>query len=186
MARLQQGLALVRGIDIPDGLQKDSKLPELLAVADQGDVLKGIDGVPEVDDVNVSREVIAANHAKFNFASVDDIAQYEKLLKEGFGVISDALAAQGQIFVDTKFEFGYVTDAKGARKLIYMDEVGTPDSSRIWDGAAYAAGKVVENSSGGLPQDAAGHWQNDPDILLNKDRMEERSSLPRQTSWRRR
>ena len=49
--------------------------------------------------------------------------RYERLLKEGFVVISDALAAIGQIFVDTKFEFGYVTDSKGARKLIYMDEV---------------------------------------------------------------
>ena len=26
----------------------------------------------------------------------------------------------------------YVTDKSGAEKLIYMDEVGTPDSSRIW------------------------------------------------------
>jgi len=30
-----------------------------------------------------------------------------------------------QLFVDTKFEFGYVRDARGQRKLIYMDEVGT-------------------------------------------------------------
>ena len=43
-----------------------------------------------------------------------------------------------------------LTDAKGARKLIYMDEVGTPDSSRIWDGAAYSEGKVVENSKEGF------------------------------------
>jgi len=27
--------------------------------------------------------------------------------------------------VDTKFEFGYVRDARVQRKLIYMDEVGT-------------------------------------------------------------
>ena len=52
-----------------------------------------------------------------------------------------------QIFVDTKFEFGYVTDKAGKEKLIYMDEVGTPDSSRIWDGAMYKnENKVVENS----------------------------------------
>ena len=36
-----------------------------------------------------------------------DIATYERLLAEGFAVISDALAAVDQIFVDTKFEFGY-------------------------------------------------------------------------------
>ena len=93
--------------------------------------------MPEVDDVNVSRADIENNFAAFGFASVEDIATYEKLLKDGFTVISEALAAQGQLFVDTKFEFGYVTDAKGMRKLIYMDEVGTPDSSRIWDAAEY-------------------------------------------------
>ena len=78
-----------------------------------------------------------SNHAAFGFASTDDIDVYERLLKEGFGVISEALAALDQIFVDTKFEFGYAEDAQGHRKLIYMDEVGTPDSSRIWDGPAY-------------------------------------------------
>ena len=51
---------------------------------------------------------------------------YEKLLKEGFDVISEALAAMDQIFVDTKFEFGYVKDDAGKEKLIYMDEVTTP------------------------------------------------------------
>lgn len=164
------------GIDIPDGLKKDSKLPELLVTPSTKGILTGIEGVPEIDDVNVSREVIAKNYAKFNFASADDIATYEKLLKEGFGVISDALDAQGQIFVDTKFEFGYVTDAKGVRKLIYMDEVGTPDSSRIWDGEAYKAGKVVENSKEGFRKMLQAHFP-DPDILLNKDRMEERYKL---------
>ena len=75
------------GIDIPDGLKKDSKLPELLVTPSTKGLLTGIEGVPEIDDVNVSREVIAKNYAKFNFASADDIATYEKLLKEGFGVI---------------------------------------------------------------------------------------------------
>ena len=92
------------GIAIPDGLKKDSKLSELLVTPSTKGVLKGIDGVPEVDDVNVSRAQIEANHLAFGFESVDDIATYEKLLKEGFGVISDALAAHNQLFVDTKFD----------------------------------------------------------------------------------
>jgi phosphoribosylaminoimidazole-succinocarboxamide synthase len=166
------------GIAIPDGLKKDSKLPELLVTPSTKGILTGIEGVPEIDDVNVSREVIAANYGKFHFAAADDIAVYEKLLKEGFAVISEALEAQGQIFVDTKFEFGYVTDAKGQRKLIYMDEVGTPDSSRIWDGAEYAEGRVVENSKEGFRKALQAHFP-DPDILLNKDRMEERYALCR-------
>ena len=65
-------------------------------------------------------------------------------------MISDELAKLDQIFVDTKFEFGYVTDRSGNQKLIYMDEVGTPDSSRIWDGPQFREGKVVENSKEGF------------------------------------
>jgi len=166
------------GIAIMDGLTKDSKLPELLVTPSTKGVLKGIEGVPEVDDVNVSRADIENNFAAFGFASVDDIATYEKLLKDGFTVISEALATQGQLFIDTKFEFGYVTDAKGMRKLIYMDEVGTPDSSRIWDAAEYAQGRVVENSKEGFRKMLQAHFP-DPDILLNKDRMEERYGLAR-------
>jgi phosphoribosylaminoimidazole-succinocarboxamide synthase len=59
-----------------------------------------------------------------------------------------------------------------------MDEVGTPDSSRIWDGEQYRAGKVVENSKEGFRQLLLNHFP-DPDILLNKDRMEEREALAR-------
>ena len=103
---------------------------------------------------------------------------YEKLLTEGFAVISDALAQIGQIFVDTKFEFGYVKDLEGNNKLIYMDEVGTPDSSRIWDEDEYSNGKVVENSKEGFRQLLLNHFP-DPDILLNKDRMSEREALAR-------
>ena len=87
------------GIALPDGLGKDSKLAELLLTPSTKGVLKGIDGVPEVDDVNVSRATIAANHAAFCFESADDIAVYEKLLTEGFGVISDALAEQVALFL---------------------------------------------------------------------------------------
>ena len=93
-------------------------------------------------------------------------------------MISDALAELDQIFVDTKFEFGYVTDAAGNEKLIYMDEVGTPDSSRIWDGAAYRDGNIIENSKEGFRQWLLNHFP-DPDILLNKNRMPERESLAR-------
>merc|ERR1739848_15972 len=117
------------------------------------------------------------NYKAFNFTSTDHIDTYEKLLVEGFQVISKALADLDQIFVDTKFEFGYVTDRTGKEKWIYMDEVGTPDSSRIWDGPAYRkSGKVIENSKEGFRQLLLKHFP-DPDILLNKDRMEERKAL---------
>jgi len=166
------------GIEIAEGLQRDQKLPELLITPSTKGILKDVPGVPEVDDVNITRANISDNFAAFNFRSVGDIAQYEKLLKEGFDVISAELAKLGQIFVDTKFEFGFVKDKAGVEKLIYMDEVGTPDSSRIWDAAAYKDGKIVENSKEGFRQFLLNHFE-DADILLNKDRMDERSALAR-------
>ncbi len=166
------------GIELPEGLAKDSKLPELLITPSTKGILTGIPGVPEADDVNITRQNIDDNYQAFNFKSREDIDLYEKLLREGFTVISDALAQLDQIFVDTKFEFGYVKDKEGNDKLIYMDEVGTPDSSRIWDGEQYRQGKVVENSKEGFRQLLLKHFP-DSDILLNKDRMSEREALAR-------
>jgi phosphoribosylaminoimidazole-succinocarboxamide synthase len=166
------------GIEIPDGLEKDQKLPDLLITPSTKGILEGIPGVEAVDDVNITRQNIVDNYQAFNFANLDDVDRYERLLQEGFDVISDELAKLDQVFVDTKFEFGYVTDKSGQQKLIYMDEVGTPDSSRIWDGPSYRDGKVVENSKEGFRQLLLNHFP-DPDILLNKARMPEREALAR-------
>jgi len=164
------------GLTLPEGLQQDQCLPQLLITPSTKGILKGIPNVPEADDVNVTRTDLVSNYKAFNFTTPADINGYERLLRDGFSVISQDLAAHDQIFVDTKFEFGYVTDAKGEEKLIYMDEVGTPDSSRIWDGQALRAGKVVENSKEGFRQFLLNHFD-DPDILLNKKRMQEREAL---------
>jgi len=164
------------GINIAEGLSNNQKLPELLITPSTKGILEGIPGVPAVDDVNITRKNIEDNVAAFNFSNAQDINFYEKLLKEGFDVISAELAKLDQIFVDTKFEFGYVHDKAGNEKLIYMDEVGTPDSSRIWDGPAFREGKIVENSKEDFRQLLLNHFP-DPDILLNKDRMTERLAL---------
>lgn len=166
------------GILLPDGLTRDQKLPDLLMTPSTKGILRGIPGVPEADDVNITRKNLEDNTAAFGFKSVDDIAVYETLLRQGFGVISDALKRIDQIFVDTKFEFGYVKDSAGKEKLIYMDEVGTPDSSRIWDANEYAKGNILENSKEGFRQFLLNHFP-DPDIMLNKDRMKEREALAR-------
>ncbi len=44
---------------------------------------------------------------------------------------------RGIILADTKFEFGF--DAEG--RLLLIDEVLTPDSSRFWPGESYAVGR---------------------------------------------
>jgi phosphoribosylaminoimidazole-succinocarboxamide synthase len=72
----------------------------------------------------VSRADIEVHPDAFGFRSPDDIGEYERLLAEGFEVISAALAEHDLIFVDTKFEFGYAAGRDGVERLIYMDEVG--------------------------------------------------------------
>jgi phosphoribosylaminoimidazole-succinocarboxamide synthase len=174
----EKGERVFCGIQMIDGLGRDEKLPELLITPSTKGILTGIPGVPEVDDVNVSRADIENNYVAFKFSNPGDIDTYEKLLGEGFAVISEELAKLDQVFVDTKFEFGYVTDRAGNDKLIYMDEVGTPDSSRIWDGPSYRDGKVVENSKESFRQLLLGHFP-EPEILLDKNRMDERTALAR-------
>ena len=94
------------GIAVPDGLTRDQKLPELLITPSTKGILTGIPGVPEVDDVNISRDDITNNWEAFKFDQASDVAVYEELLVKGFDVISQKLSELDQIFVDTKFEFG--------------------------------------------------------------------------------
>ncbi|WP_166114368.1 phosphoribosylaminoimidazolesuccinocarboxamide synthase [Pseudoalteromonas sp. Z9A5] len=164
------------GIDLREGLKANQKLDNILITPSTKGIIEGVPDIPPVDDVNITRANITNNLDVFNFKSADDVTKYEKLLVEGFKLISDELAKLDQIFVDTKFEFGYVEDLNGVQQLIYIDEVGTPDSSRIWDDAAYRDGKIVENSKEGFRQLLINNVP-ESDVLLNKDRMSEREQL---------
>ena len=164
------------GIELPEGLEANQKLDEVLITPSTKGIITDVPEVPPVDDVNITRKNITDNLAAFNFKSEADVAQYEKLLTEGFALISKELAELDQIFVDTKFEFGYVEQTDGTEQLIYIDEVGTPDSSRIWDGPAFRDGKVIENSKEGFRQLLINNVP-DSDVLLNKGRMPEREQL---------
>ena len=164
------------GLQLPEGLKANQKLEQVLITPSTKGIIEGVADIPAVDDVNITRENITNNLDVFNFKSADDVTKYEKLLVEGFELISNELAKLGQIFVDTKFEFGYVEDLNGAQQLIYIDEVGTPDSSRIWDEASYKNGKIVENSKEGFRQLLINNVP-ESDVLLNKDRMAEREQL---------
>ena len=167
------------GLTLPEGLVANQKLDKVLITPSTKGIITGLDDVPAVDDVNISRQNIDDNLAAFNFKSAADVDKYEQLLTEGFHLISQELAKLDQIFVDTKFEFGYVEDSDGTERLIYIDEVGTPDSSRIWDGPAYRDGKIIENSKEGFRQLLINNVP-DSDVLLNKARMDEREALARE------
>jgi len=60
-----------------------------------------------------------------------------------FKTASSHALSRGLILADTKFEFGLVssTDPGLPTRLILIDEVLTPDSSRYWPSEGYEAGK---------------------------------------------
>ncbi|MDA9942152.1 phosphoribosylaminoimidazolesuccinocarboxamide synthase, partial [Luminiphilus sp.] len=172
----ERGERIFCGIALPDGLHRDQRLIETLLTPSTKGVMRGLVGVPEADDANVSKAQLLDHWQAFGFQSKSDVNHYERLLKQGVELIADRLNPLDLMLVDTKFEFGYARDEQGQETLIYMDEVGTPDSSRIWDGVAYRAGRVVENSKEEFRQ-ALLHHVNDPDLLLDHRRFAERQRL---------
>jgi phosphoribosylaminoimidazole-succinocarboxamide synthase len=112
----------VCGIALPKGLRESDRLPEPLFTpstkAEAGE-----------HDINISFEqaVDLVGREAAEAARQLSLAVYRK------GV---AIAEQrGIIIADTKFEFGYVGD-----KLLLIDEILTPDSSRFWPMASYRPG----------------------------------------------
>ena len=175
----QSGNRDICGIPLPDDLKNGDRLAELLCTPSTKGILSGIPGVPEKDDVDITKKQIVENYEAFKFHSAADVDLYEKLLSKGFGIIGDNAAKAGQLLVDTKFEFGYVKGVSGDKddySIIYIDEVGTLDSSRYWDAASYKDGKIVENSKEMFRKFLCDSVP-EADVLLNKARMTERNAL---------
>ena len=174
----ERGVRDFCGIRLPDNLHRDQRLNETLVTPSTKGVMRGLAGIPEADDTNVSQAQLTEHWQAFGFRARDDVERYAVLLKEGVDLITRHLAPLDLMLVDTKFEFGYARDASGEETLIYMDEVGTPDSSRIWDAVAYRGGSVIENSKEEFRQALLRHV-NDPQLLLDHNRFEERKSFAR-------
>ncbi len=175
----QSGNRDICGIPLPDGLKNGDRLDNLLCTPSTKGILRGIPGVPEKDDVDITKEQIVDNYKAFKFRSASDVDLYETLLSKGFGIIGDSAVKAGQLLVDTKFEFGYVRGNSGDKddcSIIYIDEVGTLDSSRYWDATAYKEGKIVENSKEMFRKFLCDSVP-EADVLLNKAKMSERKAL---------
>ena len=163
------------GIELRDGLKEHQRLDELLITPTTKGIMRGIPGVKEEDDTNLTRQQIFQNFNEFGFLSEEDIKVYERLLTEATNLVSSDLESKGIILADTKFEFGYFVDVNRKIRLGFIDEVGTLDSSRMWDAEQYAKGVVVENSKEGFRQFLKKNT--DRAILEDKKRMEERRNL---------
>ena len=104
----------VCGIPLPSGLQESQQLPEPIFTP----ATKEETG----HDINVS------------FEQMQDITgaalaqQLRQLTLDVYGAAAEYARSRGIIIADTKFEWGLMTDGR----VILIDEVLTPDSSRFW------------------------------------------------------
>jgi phosphoribosylaminoimidazole-succinocarboxamide synthase len=111
------------GIRLPKGLKESEKLQEPIFTpstkAEIGEHDINIDFETAAQKVGNKLAGLAKNYSLEIYAKGCAIAEKKEI-----------------IIADTKFEFGLIDD-----KLILIDEVLTPDSSRFWPKAAYAPGK---------------------------------------------
>ena len=110
------------GIPLPEGMMESQGLPEPLFTpttkADTGhDMPLTIEEMGKLIGVTLANNVKEKSLAIYNYARKQAIAK-------------------GIIIADTKFEFGLEGD-----KLIIIDEMLTPDSSRFWDAKLYKPGQ---------------------------------------------
>ena len=117
-----QKTGAVCGIKLPPGLRDSSRLPEPLFTP----ATKAETG----HDENIS-------FAQACEITGRDIAEQARDLSlQIYAFAADYALQRGIIIADTKFEFGLIEG-----KLILIDEVLTPDSSRFWPADQYQAGR---------------------------------------------
>lgn len=154
---LKTGTSTVHGFKFPEDMKESDKLAEALFTpstkADSG------------HDENISYEkmidIIGKETAQL--CREKSLAVYTKA--------ADFAREKGIIIADTKFEFGFVGD-----KMIVIDEVLTPDSSRFWPLDEYEPGKsqpsfdkqIIRNYLDGLDWDKTAPGPKLPDEIVNR------------------
>lgn len=118
------------GVKLPEGMRENERFPEPIITP----TTKAAEG----HDENISREEIIAQ----GLVSEEDYKQMEDYTRALFARGTEMAREKGLILVDTKYEFG-----KRDGKVILIDEIHTPDSSRYF----YAEG-YEERFEKGLPQ----------------------------------
>ena len=116
------GKRLLCGVEMPEGLKENDKFPEPLITpstkADNGE-----------HDEDISREDILAK----GIVSEEDYIVLENYTRALFNRGTEIAAKRGLILVDTKYEFGKTKDGK----IVLIDEIHTPDSSRYFYADGY-------------------------------------------------
>ena len=116
----QAGCRSLCGVTLPEGMKENERFPEPIITpttkADAG------------HDENISREEIIAQ----GIVSKEDYETMERYTRALFARGTEMAAKKGLILVDTKYEFG-----KRDGKVILIDEIHTPDSSRYFYADGY-------------------------------------------------
>ena len=123
-----QATGTVCGIALPAGLRESDRLPEPIFTP----ATKAQSG----HDINISEAEAAA------LVDPAVLARAKELTLRIYAEGSAHAESCGIIVADTKFEFGLLPDdgRPAAERLILVDEVLTPDSSRFWPKDGYAPG----------------------------------------------
>lgn len=116
----KEGCREICGVKLPDGMRENERFPEPIITP----TTKAAEG----HDEDISREEIIAK----GIVSKEDYEQVEKYTRALFSRGTEIAASKGLILVDTKYEFG-----KADGKVILMDEIHTPDSSRYFYADGY-------------------------------------------------
>jgi phosphoribosylaminoimidazole-succinocarboxamide synthase len=118
------GKRLLCGVPMPEGLKENDAFPVPIITpatkAEMGD-----------HDEDISREDIL----KRGIVSENDYIVLEDYTRKLFERGSEIAASRGLILVDTKYEFGKTKDGK----IVLIDEIHTPDSSRYFYAEGYEA-----------------------------------------------
>ena len=116
------GKRMLCGVTMPEGMKENDKFPEPIITpatkAEMGD-----------HDEDISREDIL----KRGIVSEADYLVLEDYTRKLFHRGTEIAASRGLILVDTKYEFGKTKDGK----IVLIDEIHTPDSSRYFYGDGY-------------------------------------------------
>ena len=116
------GKRMLCGVAMPEGMQENDKFPEPIITpstkAENGE-----------HDEDISREEILAQ----GIVSEEDYLVLEDYTRKLFQRGTEIAAQRGLILVDTKYEFGKTKDGK----IVLIDEIHTPDSSRYFYADGY-------------------------------------------------
>lgn len=116
----QAGARELCGVKLPDGMKENERFPQPIITP----TTKAAEG----HDENISREEIIAQ----GLVSEEHYKVMEDYTRKLFNLGTKMAAEKGLILVDTKYEFGL---REG--KVILIDEIHTPDSSRYFYADGY-------------------------------------------------